>query len=181
MMDNNPLTYVLTSAMLHATGHRWLAALSNFNFSIQYKAGKHNADADGLSRRPHDPAETNQSAQVEDDRVRQFISKFVHKGDELSFPTETFKAICQRHKLHGCPRGQQLICHSRVSCHCLRQQEDREVQRMLRVFDQLVLDNDVLYRKRMNQGEPFFQLVLLGQDIGPCPHTFLLAKNVYGC
>lgn len=31
---------------------------------------------------------------------------------------------------------------------------------MLRVFDQLVLDNGILYRKCMNQGEPFFQLVL---------------------
>ena len=32
--DNNPITYVLTSAKLDATGHRWLAALSAYNFSI---------------------------------------------------------------------------------------------------------------------------------------------------
>lgn len=32
--DNNPLTYILSSAKLDAAGHRWLAALSNFNFSI---------------------------------------------------------------------------------------------------------------------------------------------------
>ena len=32
--DNNPLTYVLTTAKLDATGHRWVAALSNYNFSI---------------------------------------------------------------------------------------------------------------------------------------------------
>lgn len=38
--DNNPLTYVLSSAKLDAAGHRWLAALSNFNFNIQYRAGK---------------------------------------------------------------------------------------------------------------------------------------------
>ena len=31
--DNNPLTYVLTTAKLDATGHRWLAVLSNYNFS----------------------------------------------------------------------------------------------------------------------------------------------------
>ena len=51
--DNNPLTYVNTTAKLDAAGHRWLAALSAFDFDIKYKPGKQNADADGLSRRPH--------------------------------------------------------------------------------------------------------------------------------
>jgi hypothetical protein len=48
--DNNPLTYVLTFAKLDATGHRWIAALSAYNFTITYKPGKFNVDADGLSR-----------------------------------------------------------------------------------------------------------------------------------
>ena len=48
--DNNPLTYVLTSAKLDATGHRWVAALANYNFSLTYRSGKLNKDADGLSR-----------------------------------------------------------------------------------------------------------------------------------
>jgi hypothetical protein len=50
LTDNNPLTYVLTTAKLDSTGHRWLAALANFDLNIQYRAGKRNADADGLSR-----------------------------------------------------------------------------------------------------------------------------------
>ncbi len=50
--DNNPLTYVLTSAKLNATGLRWVADLAEFQFSIKYRPGKQNADADGLSRRP---------------------------------------------------------------------------------------------------------------------------------
>ena len=50
--DNNPLSYVLTSAKLDATGHRWLAELSSFNFSIKYRSGKTNVDADFLSRLP---------------------------------------------------------------------------------------------------------------------------------
>ncbi|MCG7878036.1 MAG: DDE-type integrase/transposase/recombinase [Candidatus Thiodiazotropha taylori] len=49
--DNNPLTYVLTTAKLDATGQRWVASLSGYNFSIKYRSGKKNADADGLSRR----------------------------------------------------------------------------------------------------------------------------------
>ena len=48
--DNNPLTYVLTTAKLDATGHRWVAALSNYTFSIIYKPGKGHKDADALSR-----------------------------------------------------------------------------------------------------------------------------------
>ncbi|MCW4250032.1 MAG: RNase H-like domain-containing protein [Candidatus Thiodiazotropha endolucinida] len=50
--DNNPLTYVLTSAKLDATGHRWLASLGSYDFQLKYKSGKSNGDADGLSRRP---------------------------------------------------------------------------------------------------------------------------------
>ena len=46
--DNNPLTYVLTTVKLDATGHRWVAALSNYTFSILYEPGKANRDADGL-------------------------------------------------------------------------------------------------------------------------------------
>lgn len=42
----------------------------------------------------------------------------------------------------------------------IHRQEHCEIQLMLRVFDQLVLDNGVLYRKRVNQGESFYQLVL---------------------
>lgn len=51
--DNNPLTYVLTSAKLDATGHRWLAALSTYDFGLKYRSGVQNIDADALSRRPH--------------------------------------------------------------------------------------------------------------------------------
>ena len=38
--DNNPLTYVLTSAKLDATSHRWVSTLSNYTFSITYKPGR---------------------------------------------------------------------------------------------------------------------------------------------
>lgn len=50
LTDNNPLTYVLTSAKLDAAGHRWLATLSTYRFNIKYRAGHANRDADGLSR-----------------------------------------------------------------------------------------------------------------------------------
>ena len=54
LTDNNPLTYILTTAKLDATGQRWVANLANYNFSIKYKSGKLNVDADALSRNPWD-------------------------------------------------------------------------------------------------------------------------------
>ena len=48
--DNNPLTFVLTSAKLDACGQRWVAKLANYNFTIRYKCGQSNVEADALSR-----------------------------------------------------------------------------------------------------------------------------------
>ena len=48
--DNNPLTYVLTFAKLDACGQRWVAKLVNYNFSIKYRCGVSNTEADALSR-----------------------------------------------------------------------------------------------------------------------------------
>ena len=48
--DNNPLTYVLTSAKLDACGQRRVAKLANYNFTIRYKCGQSNVEADALSR-----------------------------------------------------------------------------------------------------------------------------------
>eukprot|EP00745_Piridium_sociabile_P019220 TRINITY_DN29067_c0_g1_i2.p1 TRINITY_DN29067_c0_g1~~TRINITY_DN29067_c0_g1_i2.p1 ORF type:complete len:1086 (+),score=245.99 TRINITY_DN29067_c0_g1_i2:620-3877(+) len=50
--DNNPLTYVLTTARLDAARHRWVAELADFNFDVRYKPGHLNSDADGLSHMP---------------------------------------------------------------------------------------------------------------------------------
>ena len=48
--NNNPLTYVLTTAKLDATGQRWVASLAKYNFTITYHSGKHNVDVDALNR-----------------------------------------------------------------------------------------------------------------------------------
>ena len=48
--DNNPLTYVLTTAKLDAASHHWVASLANYNFRLHYRAGKANIDADALLR-----------------------------------------------------------------------------------------------------------------------------------
>ena len=37
--DNNPLTHILASATLEATGQRWVSALGEFNVHIVYRPG----------------------------------------------------------------------------------------------------------------------------------------------
>ena len=49
-MDNNPLTYVMTTPNLDTVGHRWVAAMAGYNFEIEYVRGSHNQVANALSR-----------------------------------------------------------------------------------------------------------------------------------
>lgn len=49
--DNNPLVHLQT-AKLGAVEQRWVAQLANFDYSIRYRPGKENANADVLSRFP---------------------------------------------------------------------------------------------------------------------------------
>ena len=49
-IDNNPLTYVLSTVKLDAMGHTWTTGLANYNFYIHYKSEESNVDADALSR-----------------------------------------------------------------------------------------------------------------------------------
>ena len=50
--DNNPLTYVLTTPNLDATGHWWVGALALFQFELEYQKGTDNGTADALSQVP---------------------------------------------------------------------------------------------------------------------------------
>ena len=48
--DNNPLTYIPTTAKLDAIGQQWVASLGPYNFSLHYNPGRQNTVADSLSR-----------------------------------------------------------------------------------------------------------------------------------
>lgn len=105
--DSNPLTYVLTSAKLDATSYRWLAALSTFDFQLQYRAGKQNQDADGLSRRPHNGLADDLISQKEMERIRQFAQRHLPENEGSSLiAASTVNAICDKHLVHNTINGE---------------------------------------------------------------------------
>ena len=48
-MDNNLFMYIMSTPNLDATGHRWVGALVQFNFQLEYQKGHDNTMADVLS------------------------------------------------------------------------------------------------------------------------------------
>lgn len=52
--DNNPLTYIMSTAKVNAVGHHWVGELSDFCFSIKYRPRRVNINADTLSWVPLD-------------------------------------------------------------------------------------------------------------------------------
>ena len=48
--NNNPLTYIMTTPNLNATGHQWVGALARFNFQLEYQKGCNNTVVDVLSQ-----------------------------------------------------------------------------------------------------------------------------------
>lgn len=61
--DNNPLSYLQT-AKLGATEQRWVSQLSAFNYTIRYRPGRTNQNADALSRQSNLPAVVDLPAQA---------------------------------------------------------------------------------------------------------------------
>ena len=47
--DNNPLTHIMMTPNLNATGHQWIGALARFNFQLEYQKGCGNTVANVLS------------------------------------------------------------------------------------------------------------------------------------
>ena len=76
--DNNPLTFLLSTAKLDVCSQRWVARLANYNFNIHYRSGISNTDADALS-------------QIQWPEV--FSDPDVMNFDEL-IGTQSTKAIC---------------------------------------------------------------------------------------
>ena len=90
MTDNNPLSYVLSSAKLDATGQRWLTELGCFDFSVVYRSGLLNGDADALSRKPQN---------IEDSTIKEVCSAMKQDPGEAMVVEESSEALCQENQV----------------------------------------------------------------------------------
>ena len=69
--DNNPLTYIFSSANLDAAGQRWVAHLTSYNFSLEYQKGKDNTVADFLSW---------MNERLPEEEVQEYLNKIPYPG-----------------------------------------------------------------------------------------------------
>ena len=69
--DNNPLTYIFSSANLDAAGQRWVAHLASYNFSLEYQKGKDNTVANFLSW---------MNERLPEEEVQEYLNKIPYPG-----------------------------------------------------------------------------------------------------
>ena len=89
-MDNNPLTYIMTSPNLDATGHRWVAALANFNMSLEYQKGSDNKVADCLSR---------VMERLDEKSVKALIERAKAGGEGIRVEADDPRLVCEDERL----------------------------------------------------------------------------------
>ena len=69
--DNNPITYIFSSANLDAAGQRWVAHLTSYNFSLEYQKGKDNKVADFLSQ---------MNERLPEEEVQEYLNQIPYPG-----------------------------------------------------------------------------------------------------
>ena len=79
-MDNNPLTYIMTTPNLDAVGHRWVATMAGYNFEIEYVWGSDNKVADALSRVGEHLDEDAVKELPDQDIIKELLSHAMHYG-----------------------------------------------------------------------------------------------------
>ena len=69
--DNNPLTYIFSSANLDAAGQHWVAHLTSYNFSLEYQKCKDTTVADFL---------TWMHERLPEEEVQEYLNKIPYPG-----------------------------------------------------------------------------------------------------
>ena len=175
--DNNPMSYVLTTAKLDATGHRWLATLANYHFTIQYRSGRKHGDADGFSRRP--ALVSGEYQEVDGDTMRAIFQGYGSGGGSWqSMPAVVSLAVQDtvteaetdpplaseidwNQRQSEDPIIARVVELKRSGCKpSAIHQETPPIRVLLRECRHLKVQDGVLVRVRLSKGKPVQQLVL---------------------
>ena len=169
--DSNPLTFILTSAKVDATGHRWLAALAAYSFDIKYRPGKSNSDADALSRLPCDRLEIKQnvvssicqSQEMQPWSQALSIQCLAHDSDMSEEPLFSFVSgsfLGWKQAQRSDPGIGPLFPFVAQKMVPDRRQIPAAAVPLLRYFDKLCIINGALYRNVVINEESVRQIVL---------------------
>ncbi len=169
--DNNPLTYVMSSAKLDATGQRWVSQLANYNFRIHYRSGKANVDADALSRLQI-PAEhpiqvmAQHVVQAALDSVQQeipWISVMGCPGDVLPDDDGTSLLQISKKEIADAQKYEPVIAEV-IDIIIGTRAEDAvtstQARSLMRKRKQFVLQDGVLMKRKSVEGLDSFQIIL---------------------
>ena len=160
--DNNPLTYVLTSAKLDATGQRWIASLANYNFKIFYRSGKLNVDADSLSRIPWDLEQVRSTpldlvlarAAVLQSKIRTKVPMLPNAvisvcelviRSELQLTKQQWRT--EQRNDYILNRLIQLVETNKLEAYVTNKQDPSDFKSMMRLKKDFFMENGLLYRK----------------------------------
>ena len=181
--DNNPLTYILTSAKFDATGQHWVAALSIYNFQIYYRSGKKNANADALSRIPWDASEIQNCRQMEKVTVQATMTKAedvcAPQGEQsvISLAAQFFAPDYapkmsigewkkEQEEDFAISKIMQLMHNDQLFKYRGTRNEDSEVQNYLKIRKSLCIVETLLHRKVQLKNH----LVEVNQFVLPAPY-----------
>ena len=174
--DNNPLTHILSSARLDATGQRWASALGQYDFDIIYRSGLNNVDADAMSRYPFEKVEEEDRMKIDGKTVKTICGNIQIEALIETLPTASIN-IVEATESPGQPMAQIEQREIRRS-----QREDmilgkwvratidkkmpkdypnsREDQIMKKIFHSFKMIRGILYRE-MKDGENIIQQLVL--------------------
>ena len=192
--DNNPLTYVLTTAKLDACGQRWVAKLGNYNFTIQYRSGQSNVEADALSRiswpKVLDGTDTVDVENMDTHIVNAIITRATSKSSLIesisSNPeiipseliTDSSEPSLDWFKLQRADPSLATIIHLMESDQLYKRKpykkDSADVKSLLRIKKSLVLTKGILFRKSYTDNTSSKKIIW--QLVVPKTH-----KAILGC
>lgn len=188
--DNNPLSYLLTSAKLGAVETRWAAELAQFRLKLKYRSGRRNANADALSRKTQHPddlpyarleelelRENNLSTSTDlPPQLRQLVSdccspwiQEIHTRSPQTEPVDTITTLPSLIDSDLVILQKSDLCLQEVLPFVLSGKEPTKEQlgklssssrKLMRSWTRLQIHNGVLKRRVVLQGKTTHQLLL---------------------
>ena len=174
--DNNPLTYIFSSANLDAAGQCWVAHLTSYNFSLEYQKGKDNTVANFLSW---------MNQRLHEEEVQEYLNKIPYPGVKAVLnsaitpikecaeqgvrPSSDCQDVCQEETVAAArlattnvtdwkleqkedPVLYQVVKHLRAPCEMFKAAlykvlDKKATAAYVKAKEQLLIKNGLLYRK----------------------------------